>query len=396
MNLVNFSIPLGKNRAVRLPVLLWFTLVFAVVLKKLYGHSYNNYLIFKGVFWHTIDQSNLFSAYPAEHFDVNHYGPFFSVIIAPFALLPADLGVVVWCLLNAFVLFYAIRKLPVSSHFQLTILLIAAIEMMTSLYSEQINPMLAGWFILAFVLTEKGKDFWATLFIAAGFMIKIYGIAGLLFFVFSKNKLQFGLSFIFWVAVMFFLPMLFSSPAFIIHSYSDWWQVLVEKNIQNTDHSLASNMQDISVMGFIRRIFQIRASINLFVLVPAALMIVLPLLRFQQYKFLLYRLSFLAIALISVVIFSTSAESPSYVIAVTGAALWYTIYPHGNWSFVLLLLLFLLTILSPTDLFPKYIKVHYIKPYSLKALPCILIWLILIRNVAFKNFSRVKSPALNA
>ena len=352
-------------------------------------------MIFKGVFWHTISQSNLFAAYPAEHFDVNHYGPFFSVIIAPFALLPYSIGVVTWCMLNAFVLFYAIRKLPVSPNMQLAILLIAAIEMMTALYSVQINPMLAGWLILAFILTEKGKDFWATLFIAAGFMVKVYGIAGLLFFVFSKNKKQFALSFIFWIILMFFLPMLFSSPSFIIHSYSDWWQVLVEKNLQNTDHLASNNMQDISAMGLITRIFQINTSINLFILVPAALMIVLPLLRFKQYKFLLYRLSFLAIVLISVVIFSTSAESPTYVIAVTGAALWYTIYPRTNWSLILLLLLFLLTILSPTDLFPKYIKLHYIKPYSLKALPSVLIWLMLIRDVAFKNFSRVKSPAFS-
>ena len=221
-------------------------------------------------------------------------------------------------------------------------------------------------------------------------MVKIYGIAGLLFFVFSKNKTHFALSFIFWLCLMFFLPMLFSSPEFIVSSYFDWWQVLLEKNIQNEQ----SVMQDISLMGFIRRCFHVDNYVNMVVLIFSSLIILSPLVRFRQYKFPLYRLSYLAIVLISVVILSTSAESSTYVIAVCGVAIWYIISPQDKWSTSMLIFMLLLTSLSPTDLFPAYIRNHLIRPYALKAIPCILIWFVLLKNVALIDFSKLKSPAL--
>ena len=394
MRFLTISVSLGKNRVIRLPEILWFLLAIAAATAQLFRHSINNYYIFKGVFWHTIEQTNLYAEYPSEYFDLNHYGPFFSVLIAPFALLPDGIGVIVWCLVNAFVLFYAIKKLPLNANSKLAILSISAIEMMTSLHNVQINPMVAGWLILAFVMTEKGKNFWAGLFIAAGFMIKIYGIAGLIFFAFSKNRPLFVLSFLFWVIVMFFLPMLLSSPAFVIQSYYDWGVSLVQKNSINLNFFNQFAYQDISLMGFIRRIFRIHFSINLFVLIPAFFMIMLPMIRFDQYKFLLYRFYYLAIVLISVVIFSTSAESSTYIIAVTGAAIWYVASPPDKWSTPLLIFMLSITCLSPTDLFPAYIREHYIRPYSLKALPCIIIWIILIWNVAFKNFSILKTSGI--
>ena len=45
---------------------------------KYFRNAYNNYQIFKGVFWHTWLQKPLYEAYPAEYLDTNHYGPFFS------------------------------------------------------------------------------------------------------------------------------------------------------------------------------------------------------------------------------------------------------------------------------------------------------------------------------
>ena len=41
----------------------------------------------------------------------------------------------------------------------------------------------------------------------------------------------------------------------------------------------------------------------------------------------------------------------------------------------LLIFAFILTSLSPTDLFPRFIRNEVIVPYALKVLPCIVIWL---------------------
>lgn len=75
-------------------------------------HKCNNFLIFKYDFWHAWNQTSLYAQYPLEFFDSNHYGPFFSIIIAPFAVLPHPLGLFFWQVLMALALFVAIRKLP--------------------------------------------------------------------------------------------------------------------------------------------------------------------------------------------------------------------------------------------------------------------------------------------
>ena len=78
------TLPFLSDRRVLLGI---WTLLSLVGMLKLH-RSHNNFLIFKGVYWHTVNGTSLYAAYPSEYSDVNHYGPLFSLIIAPFALLP--------------------------------------------------------------------------------------------------------------------------------------------------------------------------------------------------------------------------------------------------------------------------------------------------------------------
>jgi len=185
--------------------------------------------------------------------------------------------------------------------------------------------------------------------------------------------------------------MLFSSPKFIIQSYQDWYISLVAKDVRNTDVIMSGAMQDISVIGMMHRIMGWSVS-NLYVVVPAALLIVSPLLRTKQYRFIPFRLSYLAIVLLSVVLFSTASESSTYIIAMAGVGIWYVLR-EGKKSktvLVLLVLALILTSLSPTDLFPQYINVHYVRAYSLKALPPFLVWIWLMKEVFIKDFAFTK------
>ena len=384
------------NRKVPLPVLLWFVLaILAAVAEISRGHAaINNYDIFAGVFEHSLAQKNLYIAYPAEYTDTNHYGPLFGVLIAPFALLPDYLGCFLWCVANVWVLFYAIRQLPFTREQQHIILLIGLVEMMTAIHNVQFNPMLTGWIILSFMLVEKENDFWAALFIVAGFYIKIYGIAGIAFFWFSRHKLKFVLSFLFWLIILFCLPMVLSSPVFIMQSYKDWLHALVEKNAQNVDALDANFMQDISVMGMIRRIFHYDSLRNYLVIIPAAVLYALPFLRIGQYKHFRFRSSYLCFAMIGVVIFSSSAESSTFVIAVMGIAIWYILQdtPKQKWQHYLLGFVIVLTSFSATDLFPPYVKENWILPYSLKALPCFTLWCVLAYQLLLKDFGQSQTP----
>jgi hypothetical protein len=374
-----------------LPVFIWFLLATLAALAEISRGSgaINNYIIYKNVFSHTIHQQNLYAFYPGEYDDCNHYGPLFSILIAPFAILPLYVGCFLWCIANAAFLFFAIKQLPISNKQQQLILLIGFLEMMTSVHNVQFNPMLTAWILLSFVYVKKGNDFVATVFIAAGFLVKIYGIVGLCFFLFSENKIKFMLSFIFWMIVFFCLPMLLSSPQFIIQTYVDWFYSLVEKNQSNIKLDPSGNMQDISAMGLFRRIFHWQNFKNIWITAPAAVLICCPFLRFNQYKNLSFQLTYVALVLFSTVLFSSSAESATYVIAVTGFAIWYVLQNDFSNKKLTALLWFvlILTSLSSTDLLPRYLHNTFVKPYALKALPIFTVWFIAIYQLWRKDFA---------
>jgi len=364
-------------------VILWFGLSLIAVTKEILIHQLNNYYLYKYSFYHLIHQQNIYIPYPELFFDHHHYGPFFGLLIAPFAVLPDYLGVFLWSCFNSFVLYKAIMMLPMKPSKQTAILLICAHELMTASFSVQVNPLTTALIILSYVYIKNGKDFWSALMIIAGIYIKLYGIVGLAFFFFSDNKLKFILSLIFWAVVLMGLTMLVSSPAFTIQSYHDWYKSLSEKVVENE----GSFMQDISVRGMIRRIFHVQIP-DLYVLIPGVLLFLSSYIRFKNWGNTQFQLLILASTLIFPVIFSNSSESPTYIIAFAGVAIWYMNAKRPVTGFDIFLLVFalIMTSLSPSDLFPHYLSSHYTKPYALKALPCFVIWLKIIYETWTRDF----------
>lgn len=395
LNFLFKEITLFKKYKTNVTSIGWFLLAFLTALSEVVRGSkaINNYQIFKNVFFHTIQQVNLYALYPADHFDSNHYGIVFSILIAPFALLPDWAGCLLWCMANAAFLFYVINRLPLDQKNKLIILAIGLIEMLTATHNTQFNPMMTAFIIFPFILVNEEKEWSATFFIAAGFLIKLYGIVALVTFLFSKNKLKFIGWFIVWLLVLFCLPMLISSHAFVLQSYTDWYHSLDEKNNLNTSLGIVTG-QNISVHGMLQRIFNLPCLSQLWVLLPAALLNLLPLLRFKAYQSISFRLLYLALCLVSVTIFSSSAESSTYIIAVSGVAIWFVLNDMKNkWLIALLIFTFIFTILSPTDLFPNFIQKHFFVKYSLKALPCFLVWAVIVVQLLTHNFTQTAAKA---
>jgi hypothetical protein len=368
---------------------LWFGLSFFAVFKSVVVHRiHNNYFVYKFNFYHVLHQQNLYLPYPSHYFDTNHYGPIFSIIILPFAMLPDGLGVICWVMFNAWILYKAIRLLPIKENQYLLILLLCAHELMTSAANVQSNPLITALILFSYVLIRDKRDFWAALMIVLGLFIKLYGIAGLAFFFFSKKKLELTMGMLFWAIVLFTLPMLISSPTFIIQTYGDWYNDLIAKNATN----IISTREDVSVMGMIRKIAYPALS-NTLVLIPGMILFALSYTRASLFNNLRFQLLIVASALIFPVIFSTGSESPTYIIAFVGVAIWFINLDRPISSFEQFLLIFALVItsFSPSDLFPRYINVHYIVPYALKALPCLLIWIRICYETLNRKF--VKNPA---
>ena len=236
-------------------------------------------------------------------------------------------------------------------------------------------------------LIEKEKDGWAAFFIVVGTLVKLYGIVGLAFFFFSKHKVNFILSLIGWSIFLFIAPMLISSPEYILGQYQEWMASLTGKNIEN----LFATHQNISLLGIVRKVSGCASYSDLWLIVPGLALFALPYLRFPQYKNMAFRQTLLASVLMFVVLFSTGSESSGYIIALIGVVIWYTAvpWPRTNWDVALLVFAFILTSLSPSDLFPKIIREQWVQPYALKALPVSIIWFKLCWEMTFRDYSRI-------
>ena len=366
---------------------LWMLLAVVAAVMKM--HSHNNFLIFRGVFWHTWQQTSLFAEYPQEYWDVNHYGPLFSMVIAPFAVVPEWVGLLLWCLVLTLFLWWAVRRSLMTNRQQVFVFWFCAHELLTALYMQQFNIAIAAIILLAFFLIEQERDASAAFFIVLGTLVKLYGIVGLAFFFFSKHKVRFVLSLVGWSVVLFALPMLISSPEYIVGQHMEWLQCLTEKNADN----LFATHQNISLLGMVRKISGNPDYSDLWLIGPGLVLFALPYLRFGQYRYMAFRQTLLASVLMFTVLFSTGSESSGYIIALIGVVVWYTCVPWRRtpWDVALMVFAFVLTSLSPSDLFPAFIRKELVQPYALKALPVVLVWLKLCFEMMTKDYAAARA-----
>ena len=359
-------------------LVMWIVMCLILAITKSYN-SDGNYRIFIGVWYHTIEQLPLFDHYPLEYDDMNHYGPFFALVIAPFAWMTRYAGMFFWMLFLCMFLYASIRKSDFTKYQQLFLFWFCSHELLNALFLQQYNVAITAGVLLTFTMIERKQDFWAAFFIMLGTMIKLYGIVGLAFFFFSKNKTKLLLSCLFWGVVMFIAPMAVASPEYIISQYYEWYVALVEKNADNIN-VLNGNMADlstnISLLGMVRRTTQILTYSDLWIIIPGIIAFCIPYLRISQYKHVAFRQTLLASVLMFTVLFSTGSENSTYIIAFAGVALWYASAPwqRSKWDIALMVVVFIISSLSPGDLFPKVIYREVIQPYALKALPVTIVW----------------------
>lgn len=346
--------------------------------------GYNNYLIFKGVFTNTLQERNIFLQYPDLYFDSNHYGIFFSLLIAPFAMMPDGFGAVLWNVASTLVFLYAVYKLPFADAKKSFFAWLCLQEFITAATYFQFNIILTGLLILSAVYIYERKETQSAFTILIGTFVKIYGIVGLSAFFFIKNKTKFILSFVVIALLFFVLPMLISSKEFGIQSYFDWYTSLSGKNLEN---QALGTRQDYSLMGVVRRVLGNAEISNLIFLIPGFLLFMLAYLRIKQFKFLPFQMMILASTLLFVVLFSSGSESPTYIIAVSGVMIWFLM--QKKWTKVdigLLIFVMIFTCFAFSDLFPKSIKEEVFIKYSTKAIPCIIIWFRVIYELLTKDF----------
>ena len=367
--------------------LFWVWMIIAVTGMTRYGHGReNNYLIFKQVFWHVIHQLPLFVHYPAEYFDLNHYGPVFSLIIAPFAVLPTWTGMLLWLVALTLLLFFAVRRNVFTEYQQIFIYWFCAHELLNGVQMQQFNIAIAAIILISYCCIEKEKDFWAAFAIMLGTFVKLYGIVGLAFFFFSRHEGKFVLSLLFWAIIMFVAPMIISSPEYIIGQYHDWYVELVQKNSDN----MFSQGTNISLLGLVRKISGCATYSDLWLIIPGMIAFALPYLRIGQYPNQAFRQTILASTLMFVVLFSTGSENSGYITPVIGVVIWYTAAPweRSKWDIALMVYVFIFCTMAHSDFMPRYIRDEWMRPYGLKALPVVIVWLKLCYEMYTKDYRK--------
>lgn len=326
----------------------------------------NNYQIFYHSLGHLIEGKSLYALYPTEYSDHYHYAPTFAALFAPVFALPFSVGSFLWQLMFAGVWALAIYRMPFTHQQKVFGYWFGLQELFTSLVNSQTNPLIGAIPLFAFISFEKRQPFWAAFFIVVGFNIKIYSVVAGALFLLYPQKLRFLASTLFWGAVLGLLPLLFTSPGKLRWQYELWVNQLFIKS----DHDKWANTSiHRLVHTFISPDVATPVIIGLGVLIFCTVYV-----QVQKFTYRSFRLLMVASVLIFQVIFNPVAESPTYITAVTGVLIWWFCSPQTGLDRILLISCLIFTVLSPSDVFPVSLREQFVKPYVLKALPCVLIW----------------------
>jgi hypothetical protein len=290
----------------------------------------------------------------------------------PFAYVPDWIGLSCWNILNALVLASALLNLPfIDNRVKAPMLALAIIETLTSLQNAQSNALIAGLIIWTFICLERKQIAWAALLVALSIYIKIFGVLGFILFLFYPNKWKAAVWSILWLLLIGILPLAFVSIQQLVYLYKSWG------NLLSWDVNASVGL---SVQGWLITWFGLDVPKNL-VLGIGAFALLLPLLNFRQWKSPMFRLLYLSAILIWMVIFNHKAESPTFVIAFSGVLIWAFSQKLNAFHKTLFIVCFVLCSLSPTDLFPIYLKQHLVIPFVLKAVPVIAIFVIIVHQI---------------
>lgn len=350
----------------RVVEIFYFLLLLIIPLQKYLQHHYNNYTIFQHSSYHFFAKTNLYLEYPGEYYDIFLYNPSFALLFAPFAYLPTFAGIFLWVGFILFVYYFSVRLLPFNIKARLFIFGFTFLEIITSLENLQVNPAVAAFILFTFIYLENQNTFKASLFPSLGFFIKGYGVISGVLFLIKRSNLKDYLRLLFWFVLILCLPLLFYSPGGLITLYRQWIDTLFSEHNINTG---------ISLMGMISAISGLETMTIYFQLAGVLLLLTTMTFIFFKKNYDQVKMMFLSYILIWIIIFNHDSESATYIIASTGVAIWYINSSRTFLDTTLMIITFILTVLSPSDLFPAYLRRTFVLPYCLKALGPSLVWL---------------------
>lgn len=317
-------VAVGARRAVRAffgHELTWlgiYLLVAAIATAVCAGRRCNNFLIFRAAYTHLLSQRILYLPYPAEHADLFKYSPTFALLFAPFARAPFSIALLAWNLLNVLLIYRGLALVMPRSQ-RLEAIQLAGIGLVTTVDGTQSNGLVAGLIVLAFAALEYDRVIAAVSAIAAGALVKLFPLAACAFALPRRDRVRFAIAGVAIGATLVALPLVVTGPATLLAQYQAWWSM---------------GAADAADRGAsLMRLLHVTAGYegpNWPIQLGGAALLVLPLvLRPSRWADGDFRRAFLASVLVFSVIFNHKAEQPSFIIALTGIAIWYATSPRS-------------------------------------------------------------------
>jgi len=352
-------------------------------------HLENNFAIFREAFFNLVAGRDLYAVYPSFYFDKFKYSPSFAFLIGPIAVLPPVIGLVVWNLLNALAVWWVLVRLFPPAR-AVTALVLVALELFGSMQTAQSNGLVTALVVLAWLSLDEGRPVRGAVAIALGTAIKLFPLAGATLALLNARRRRFFAALAASGVAIAALPLIVISPGALVQQYRSW-QLVVQSDELNgvtrvNTHLIGGVMEQLHLWGGVHWP-------NWPVELAGTLVLLLPLVvaraRWAERPF---RLRYLASLLIYMVIFNHQAESPSFVIAMTGIAIWYLAADRGTVDLALLVGALLLTSVASSELTPHAIRIGVVRTYGLKAIPSIVIWLVLQAELLGLRRDRPRQP----
>jgi hypothetical protein len=356
-----------------LVALLWIAAIAAATVQHGVVSPNNNFRIFRAASRHLFAGLDLYAAYPAEHFDFYKYSPVFALLFAPFAYLPFAPAMLLWNTLNAGALYVALG-LVLPRRAATVARVIVFLDMLGSLQNAQSNALVAALIVLTFAAYERHHTALGSLAAITGTYVKLFPLAGVSFAIFHPRKPRVAIAVVSAIVLFAVLPLLVTSPARLMAQYASWRAIGAADSL----HRGFTVMQMIELLGA-------TDFPNWPIQLAGILMLVAPVVvqRWRRHDWELRRL-YLCSVLVFCVIFNHQAESPTFVIAITGAAIWFTTIARPSrleWALFGFIVLF--TILASSDVMPRAIQRDFFDRYRFKTVPLIVLWIELQRRLWF-------------
>ena len=348
-------------------LLLWAAAVVAATLQQGVSHQNNNFLIFRAASWHLLHGQDLYAAYPSLHTDFYKYSPTFALLFLPFAMIPFGWALLAWNALNAGTLYLAIGTV-LNRRGALVARAIVFLDMVGSLQNVQSNALVAGLIVLTFAGYERRHALTGSLAAGVGTMIKVFPLAGVSFAIFHPRRLRVAAALVVSMVLLLALPLLVTPLHTLEAQYASWRAI----------EAIDAMPRGFTVMEMLELLFH-RDLPNWPIQLAGVALLVAPLFarpsRWTQWGF---RRLYLCSVLVFCVIFNHQSESPTFVIAVAGAAIWFAaLSAPDRWVWALFGFIVICTILASSDAMPHAIQRALFDRYHFKTVPMIVLWIVL-------------------